>query len=420
MKIKQIKGREILDSKGQPTVEAEVILENNIKALGQVPSGASTGTSEVLELRDNDPKRYKGKGVLKAVANINGELNKLLFGKEVEEQEELDRLMIAADGTENKSRLGGNAIVAVSMAICRAAARAERIPLYQYIGRLSENNSFSLPQPMILLLEGGKHGNWATDIQEFMIVPKKDKFGSFSEMLRVGAEAFYALEKILLSKGYSAGVGFEGAYCPKEIKSNEEAFQLMVEAIEKAGYQPAEQVVLATDAAASEFFQDGKYILKSEDGEVLSGNEWTDKIIAWTKKYPIWSLEDMHQEEDWQEWSRLTTLAGNRLQIVGDDLLTTNVERIQKAIDKKAVNSVLIKVNQIGTVTETLEAIKLSDKVGMTTVVSHRGGETNDDFIADLVVGSTAWQCKFGGPDRGERLAKYNRLLRIEEEIVKE
>ncbi|MBL7159048.1 phosphopyruvate hydratase [Candidatus Microgenomates bacterium] len=416
-KIQSIKAREILDSRGNPTIEAEVILEDGTKTLAQVPSGASTGSNEVRELRDNDSSRYLGKGVLKAVENIKGPIKEVLIGQDADDQEKIDQLMIKADGTENKSNLGGNALVGVSMAVCRAAAKSQKIPLYQYFGQLMGNDNFVLPQPQILILEGGKHGNWSTDIQEYMIVPKKESFSSFREMLRAGAEIFHSLEKILKKKNYATGVGYEGAFMPKEIKSNEEAFQLMIEAVEEAGYHLPDQIVLATDGASSEFFEEGNYILKSENHQKLTSRQWSQKIINWSKQYPIWSFEDMHAEEDWDEWIYLTTQVGNKIQVVGDDLLTTNTKMIQKAIDLKAVNSVLIKLNQIGTVTETLEAIKLADSAGLPTIISHRGGETNDDLIADLVVGTTSWQCKFGGPDRGERLAKYNRLLEIEEEL---
>lgn len=416
-KIKTVHAREILDSKGHPTVEVEVRLDDGTVALGQVPSGASTGMSEAVELRDGDAKRYLGKGVLKAVANINGPIQRLLYGQDADDQKRIDQLMIEADGTENKANFGANAIVGVSMAICRASARSQKTPLYQYFGRLCQNKSFVLPQPQILILEGGKHGNWSTDIQEYMVIPRREKFPNFGEMFRAGAEIFHSLEKILKDKDYSTGVGYEGAFMPKELKSNEEAFQLMIEATEKAGYSLPDQIVLGTDGASSEFFDNGRYTLKSEGGLKLTPREWSQKIIEWTKKYPIWSLEDMHDEEDWDEWAYLTSRVGDRIQVVGDDLLTTNVKRIKKAIGLRAVNSVLIKLNQIGTVSETLEAIKLSDSAGFTTVISHRGGETNDDMIADLAVGTTSWQCKFGGPDRGERLAKYNRLLRIEEQL---
>lgn len=418
MKIKKIEAYEILDSKSHPTVSVQVELEDGTVAISEVPSGASTGAAEALELRDGDSRRYNGKGVLKAVKNVNTEIRNLLVGKDANDQKGIDRLMIDLDGTENKSRLGGNAIVGTSMAICRAAAKSQKIPLYEYFGQLSGNSKFELPQPQILLLEGGKHGNWSTDCQEYFVIPKREKFPNFAEMLRAGAEMFQALGKILDSKGYATGVGFEGAYMPKEMQSNEEAFELIIQAIEKAGYKPEREVVLGLDAASSEFYDKGMYVLKSEGNLKLTARQWTEKIIGWTKKYPIWSMEDMHAEEDWGEWVYFTSQVGDKIQVIGDDLLTTNVKRIQKAIDLKAVNSVLIKLNQIGTVTETLEAIKLADVAGFTTVVSHRGGETNDDMIADLVVGTTSWQSKFGGPDRGERLVKYNRLLWIEQSLA--
>lgn len=409
-KIKKIEAREILDSKGTPTVEAKVELDNGIKAKAAVPSGASTGSAEAVELRDGDKSRYLGKGVLMAVKNINTAINDLLVGQEITDQEKIDQMMIKLDGTEDKSRLGANAIVGVSMAVCRAASVSLKTPLYQYFAQLFGNKKFELPQPQILVLEGGKHGNWSTDCQEFMVLPKKEKFGEFSEMLRAGVEIFSTLGKILDKKGYSIGVGFEGAYMPKEIKGNEEALELIVEAIKEAGFKPGEEVVLGIDGAASEFFEEGKY-------RNLTPRQWTEKIISWTKKYPLWSLEDMHEEESWQDWADLTGQAGDKLQVIGDDLLTTNVEMIQKAIDLKACNSVLIKLNQIGTVTETLAAIKLAKENKMATIVSHRGGETNDDMISDLVVGAGCEQSKFGAPCRGERIAKYNRLLEIEKEL---
>ena len=409
-KIKKIVAREILDSKGTPTIEAKVELDNGILAKAAVPSGASTGSAEAVELRDGDKKRYGGKGVLQAVDNVNAAVSELLIGQEVTEQEKIDKMMIKLDGTENKSKLGANAVVGVSMAVCRAAALSFKMPLYQYFGKLSGNKKFNLPRPQILVLEGGKHGNWSTDCQEFMVLPKKEKFSQFSEMLRAGVEIFSALGKILNQKGYSVGVGFEGAYMPKEIKGNEEALELIVQAIKAAGFQPGEEVEIGIDGAASEFYKDGKY-------RGLTPEQWTEKIISWTKQYPIWSLEDMHEEEGWQDWADLTSRVGDRFQVIGDDLLTTNVQRIQKAIQLKACNGVLIKLNQIGTVTETLAAIKLAKDNKMATIVSHRGGETNDDMIADLVVGAGCEQSKFGAPCRGERIAKYNRLLEIEKQI---
>jgi len=416
MKITNVFGREILDSKGQPTVEAEVTLENDIKALGGVPSGASTGAAEALELRDNDKTRYDGKGVLKTCANINGPIKEALVGQDAYDQQKIDQIMIDLDGTENKSKLGGNATTGVSMAVCRSAARSQKIPLYQYFGQLTGNTKFELPQPLILILEGGEHGNWSTDCQEYFVIPKKEAFATFKDRLRVGTEIFQTMAKILDEKSYAVGVGFEGAFMPKEIKSNEEAFELMIQATEKAGYKMGEQIILGIDAAASEFYENGQYILKSENLS-LSRDEWLAKVISWTKKYPIWSLEDMFAEEDWESWTEFTKQVGQQCQIIGDDLLVTNVKRIQKAIDLKACNSAIIKPNQIGTVTETLAAIKLANSAGFITVISHRGGETNDDLIADLCVGTGSWQSKFGGPVRGERVAKYNRLLRIEEKL---
>lgn len=417
MKIVDLTAREILDSKGTPTVEAEVTLEDGIKALGCVPSGASTGTNEALELRDGDKSRFFGKGVQRAIQNIKGPIKEAIIGQDAYNQSQVDNLLIQLDGTENKSKLGANAILAVSMAVCRAAARSQKIPLYEYFGILSGNKKFTLPQPLILVLEGGKHGAWSTDIQEYFVIPKMEAFPTFAERLRAGAEIFHSLEKVLESRNYSVGVGLEGAYMPKEIKSNEEAFHLILESVEKAGYKVPEQIILGIDAASSEFYSDGKYILKSEN-LTLTPEEWLEKIEIWLTKYPIWSLEDMFAEEDWGNWQKFTQKDGNNHQIVGDDLLVTNTKRIQRAIKEKSVNSVLIKLNQIGTVTETVNAINLAHSAGFTTVISHRSGETNDDMIADLCVGSGSWQSKFGGPDRGERVAKYNRLLRIEEKLA--
>ncbi len=415
MKIKKIEAYEILDSRGNPTVKCRVELSDGVSGEAAVPSGASTGKYEALELRDGDPKRFWGKGVLKAVKNVNQIIAPKLVGLKADQQAKIDQLMIDLDGTENKSRLGANATVAVSMAACAAAAKSQKKELYQYFGELQGNSKFDLPQPQILILEGGKHGDWTTDCQEYFVIPKREKFETFAERLRVGSEIFHTAELILKEKGYATGVGCEGGFCPQEIKSNEEAFQLMVEAGEKAGYKLPDQVVLGIDGAASEFFKNGKYVLKS-DGLSLTPREWTKKIIEWTKKYPIWSMEDMHSEEDWDEWIYFTSQVGNHIQVVGDDLLTTNVKRIKKAIDLKAANSVLIKPNQIGTVTETIEAIKLADSADLTTVISQRGGETIVWPLADLVVGTSSWQSKFGGPDRGERVVKYNRLIEIERE----
>ncbi len=418
MKISTITAHEILDSNGKPTLEVEVRLEDGTRALGQVPSGASTGKFEAVELRDGDQTRYFGKGVLGAVENVNTKLNQLLVGQDASDQTNIDRLMIEADGTENKANLGANAMVGTSMAVCRAAARSQKMPLYRYFGQLSGQTQFQLPQPMILIMEGGKHGNWATDIQEFMIVPQRDKFSSFREMLRSGAEIFHTLGELLAEKKYSVGVGFEGAYAPEQLHSNQEAFDLIIQACERAGYKPGEQITLAVDIAASEFYGDNNYQLKSENNRVLTAEEWQQQVISWTNQYPLTSVEDPFNQDDWTDWSALTAQIGNKIQIVGDDLVVTNVKLIQQAIDQRAMNATLIKPNQIGTITETLAAIKLSSEAGFQSVVSHRSGETNDDLIADLVVGTTASQSKFGGPDRGERLAKYNRLLRIERELT--
>lgn len=414
--VKDIKAREILDSKGDPTIEVEVLLSDGSVGLAGVPSGASTGTKEAFELRDNDKSRYFGKGVLKAVENINKKINQVLIGHDALNQEKIDKLMIHLDGTKNKSNLGGNATIGVSMAICKAAAISQKLSLYEYFGKLIGNNNYQLPQPLILIMEGGKHGDWATDIQEFFVIPKKEKFETFAERLRVGAEIFKTTGKILKEKGYTTLVGFEGAYAPREIISNEEAFQIMINSVEKAGYRPGEDVVLGIDCAASEFFKEGSYYLKRE-ALYLKKDEWLNLLVRWCQKYPIWLLEDCFAEEDWEGWEMLMAKLGKKCQIVGDDLLVTNVKRIKEAIEKNAVNSVLIKPNQIGTITETLEAIKISHLNNLLTVISHRSGETNDDLIADLCVGCGSWQSKFGGPDRGERLAKYVRLLRIEEEL---
>lgn len=413
MQISNLFAHEILDSKGDPTVEVLVELADGTIASGQVPSGASTGASEAVELRDGG-ERVRGKGVQKAVDSVNQQFKPLLVGQDATNQRMIDQHMIEADGTENKARLGGNAMVGVSMAVCRAAARSARLPLYQYIGQLNSNTTFAMPQPMILVMEGGKHGNWATDIQEFMIMPQREKFGGLREMLFAGAEVFHALGKLLVKKDYDAGVGFEGAYAPRQLQSNGEALELIMDGIQAAGFQPGVDFKLAIDAAASEFFQDGNYVLKSEQNKVVTPAEWSAQLGRWVQEFPFQSVEDPFHQEQWQSWSDFVAAHGHNIQVVGDDLVTTNVTRIQKAIDSKAMNATLIKVNQIGTVSETLDAINLTHQVGFTSIVSHRGGETNDAFIADLVVGTHSAQSKFGGPDRGERLAKYNRLLGIE------
>lgn len=420
MKIRNIHAIEILDSRGIPTVSATVELDDGSFAKGEVPSGASTGESEVLELRDGDPKRYFGKGVLKAVENINTTIFYSVKGKNFKTQFELDTHLIQLDGTPQKSKLGGNAILAVSMAFCRASAISQHKQLFNYFGEMYWGSSFNpadlkMPNPMILIMEGGQHGNWATDFQEFMVIPQGPTFTNYAEKLRAGAEIFKALHDILVEKKYAATVGFEGAFAPQEIQSNTEAFDLILSAIEKAGYRPGDDITLSIDAAASEFYHQntGLYELKREN-KSLTSDEWLDLQEEWIRKYPISSIEDTMDEEDWEGWVKLTSRLGDSIQIIGDDLLTTNVKRINKAIKMKAVNAVLIKLNQIGTVSETINAIRMSEIAGYHAVVSHRGGETNDDMIADLVVGTSADQSKFGGPDRGERLAKYNRLLEIE------
>lgn len=418
MRITKINSREILESRGIPTISTTVWLETGVFAKGEVPSGASTGDTEVLELRDGDENRYMGKGVLKAVDIINNEISKELVGKDFKTQKELDEFLIQLDGTKLKTRLGGNSILSVSMAFCRATALSKGIQLYEYFKEIhfEKDVDLFLPTPQILIMEGGAHGNWATDFQEFMVIPQREKFNSFREMLRAGAEIFHATHDILVEKGYSATVGFEGAFAPIQIQSNTEAFDIMLQGIEKAGYKPYEQFTLSIDAAASEFFDKStqKYNLKREN-KSLTSEEWIDLQKDWYSRYPISALEDIFNQEDWNSWSTFTKEVGDKYTIIGDDFYTTNVERIRKGIASKATNAVLIKLNQIGTVTETLNAIKLTQETGWTPVISHRGGETNDDMIADLVVGTNSKMSKFGGPDRGERLAKYNRLLEIEE-----
>ena len=422
MKIKTIQAREILDSRGIPTVETTLTLDDGASATASVPSGASTGETEVLELRDGNQDRYFGKGVLKAVENVNQTLASALVDKDFTTQRELDEYMIELDGTKNKSKLGGNAILSISMAFAQAAALQNAQELYEYISETfwGEKVIFDTMniQPMILLMEGGAHGDWSTDFQEYKIVPRLEAFPSISDAIRVGSEIFHATHEVLMEKGYSATVGFEGAYSPREISGNTEAFEIMLAGIERAGYTPGDEVMFALDIAASEFYnkESELYELKSENLR-MDADEWIDKQLNWFAGYPIYSVEDPLDENDWDAWTKFTQHAGNDMQIIGDDLLTTNTERIRQAIDTQACNSVLIKLNQIGTVTETLDAIKLADTAEFTTVVSHRSGETNSSFIADLVVGTSSWQSKFGGVDRGERVAKYNRLMEIEQKI---
>lgn len=416
MKISSLHSREILDSRGIPTLETVLELSDKTYAKASVPSGTSSGTSEAVELRDADPTRYNGNGVLKAVENVNTVIAKAIVGENFDTLDQLDDTLIRLDGTENKSKLGANAILSVSMAFCRASAEAQNIPLYKYFQELTGTKDLEAPQLNLLLMEGGTHGDWSTDFQEYMIIPRNEMFPTVTESLQAGAEVFHAIHDILTEKHYSTGVGYEGAYTPREITSNTEAFEIMLAGIEKAGYTPQEEILLGIDAAASEFYSGGTYNLRRENKRMTT-EEWIALQAEWFKRYPIWSIEDTLYEEDWDGWVKLTSLLGNDFQIIGDDLFTTNTKRIQNGITLKAANCVLIKINQIGTVSETLDAIELADSAGYTTMISHRSGETNDDFIADLVMGTSCWQTKFGGPDRGERLAKYNRLLEIEHEV---
>jgi enolase len=409
--IEEVWAREILDSRGNPTVEAEVILEDGTTGRAAVPSGASTGENEAVELRDDDAARYLGKGVLKAVENINEKIAYELEGLDALDQTLVDQTLIDLDGTENKSNLGANALLAVSMATARAAAAFQEMPLYRYIGG---TNAKTLPVPMMNIINGGAHADNNVDFQEFMIMPVGAE--SFSEALRAGAEIFHNLKSVLKSRGYATSVGDEGGFAPN-LKSNEEAIETILEAIEKAGYKAGENIMIALDPAASEFFKDGKYIFKKSDKRELSSDEmiayWTD----WTEKYPIISIEDGLAESDWEGWTKITQNIGKKVQLVGDDLFVTNTRFLQKGIDTGAANSILIKVNQIGTLTETLDTIELAKTNNMTCVISHRSGETEDSFIADLAVATNAGQIKTGSLSRSDRIAKYNQLLRIEEDL---
>ncbi|HEX6279634.1 MAG TPA: phosphopyruvate hydratase [Pyrinomonadaceae bacterium] len=409
--IEQIWAREILDSRGNPTVEAEVILEDGTKGRAAVPSGASTGEHEAVELRDGDDYRYLGKGVLKAVENVNDQIFPELQGLDCLDQTLIDETMLALDGTANKSKLGANAMLAVSLANARAAAALLEMPLYRYLGGV---NAKALPVPMMNILNGGAHADNNVDFQEFMVMPVGA--GSFADALRTGAEIFHNLKSVLKSRGYSTSVGDEGGFAPN-LKSNEEAVETILEAIEKSGYKAGDNVMIALDPAASEFYNDGKYVFKKSDNRELSSEEmaayWTD----WCDKYPIISIEDGMAENDWEGWISLTDQVGDRVQLVGDDLFVTNVRFLERGIEEGAANAILIKVNQIGTLTETLDAIELAKTNNMTTVISHRSGETEDTFIADLAVATNAGQIKTGSLCRSDRIAKYNQLLRIEEDL---
>jgi len=409
--IEQVWAREILDSRGNPTIEAEVILEDGTTGRAAVPSGASTGENEAVELRDGDDNRYLGKGVSKAVENVNEKLARELEGLDCLDQTLIDETMIALDGTANKNNLGANAILAVSLANARAAASALEIPLYRYIGGA---NAKTLPVPMMNILNGGAHADNNVDFQEFMVMPVGAE--SFTEALRMGAEIFHHLKSVLKSRGYSTGVGDEGGFAPN-LNSNEEAVETILEAIGKAGYNAGDNVMLALDPAASEFYKDGSYVFKKSGGRKLASEEMAAYWADWCDKYPIISIEDGMAENDWDGWKNLMQAVGGRVQLVGDDLFVTNVKFLQNGIDEKAANSILIKVNQIGTLTETLDAIELAKTHNMTAVISHRSGETEDTFIADLAVATNAGQIKTGSLCRSDRIAKYNQLLRIEEDL---
>ena len=411
MEIKSIQGRQILDSRGNPTVEAEVRLANGIVGRAAVPSGASTGEHEAVELRDGDKSRYLGKGVIKAVANIHTVIAPALSSMPISHQRAIDHKMIELDGSENKGRLGANAILAVSMAAARAAALSLSTPLYRYLGGAG---ACLLPVPMMNILNGGAHADNNVDFQEFMIMPVGA--ASFSEALRWGAETFHTLKNVLKKRGYNTSVGDEGGFAPS-LKSNVEAIELVVEAIQQAGYKPGEQIAIALDPAASEFFRDGKYIFKKSDKSEHTPEQMVRFWSDWTAKYPIVSLEDGLAEDDWHGWKLLTKELGSKIQLVGDDIFVTNTVRLARGIKEGVGNSILIKVNQIGTVTETLDAIELARRNGYTSVTSHRSGETEDTFIADLAVGAGTGQIKTGSISRTDRVAKYNQLLRIEEEL---
>ena len=409
--IVDIVGREILDSRGNPTVECDVLLESGVMGRAAVPSGASTGAREAIELRDGDKARYGGKGVLKAVEHINTEISEAVLGLDASEQAFLDKTMIDLDGTENKSRLGANAMLAVSMAVARAAAEESGLPLYRYFGGM---NGTQLPVPMMNVINGGAHANNSLDLQEFMIVPVGAS--SFREALRQGAEVFHALKKIIDGKGMSTAVGDEGGFAPS-VENHEAAIQLILQAISDAGYTPGQEIVLALDCAASEFYKDGHYVLAGEGGLQLDSAGWTDMLATWVDKYPIISIEDGMAEGDWDGWKLLTERLGQKVQLVGDDLFVTNTKILKEGIDKHIANSILIKINQIGTLTETFQAIEMAKRAGYTAVISHRSGETEDSTIADIAVGTNAGQIKTGSLSRSDRMAKYNQLLRIEEDL---
>lgn len=406
-----VRAREILDSRGNPTVEADVFLESGVMGRAAVPSGASTGSREALELRDGDDKRYLGKGVLNAVRNVNDEIGPKIVGMDAQDQVELDRFMIALDGTENKSRLGANAILAVSMAVAKAAAEEAELPLYRYLGGVAAH---ILPVPMMNVLNGGAHADNNLDIQEFMIVPSGAP--TFKGALRMGAEIFHTLKKVLKTRKLNTAVGDEGGFAPS-LQSNEEALELLMDAIKAAGYVPGEDVFIALDAAASEFYEDGRYLLRAERQPEKSAEELVGLYEDWVNRYPIISIEDGMAEGDWDGWKLMTRRLGGRIQIVGDDVFVTNTKILARGIEEGVANAILIKLNQIGTVTETFEAIAMAAKAGYRAVISHRSGETEDTTISDLAVAAGMGQIKTGSLCRTDRVAKYNQLLRIEEEL---
>jgi len=410
--ITDIKAREIIDSRGNPTVEADVYLECGAIGRAAVPSGASTGSREAIELRDDDKSRYLGKGVTQAVANVNGEIRQALLGHDAAHQANIDNRMIELDGTPNKARLGANALLAVSMACAKAVAIEKGESLFRYLGK-GVGEDFTMPVPMMNIINGGSHADNSVDLQEFMIMPVGAP--SISEAIRYGAEVFHALKKVLNSRGLNTAVGDEGGFAP-DLPSNEAAIEIILEAVDKAGYKAGSDIFIGIDAASSEFYKDGKYELTSE-GKSLSAEEFIDVLASWVDKYPILSIEDGMDENDWDGWKKLTERLGNKIQLVGDDLFVTNTKILQEGIDKGIANSILIKVNQIGTLTETLDAINLAKKSGYTAVISHRSGETEDATIADLAVATNAGQIKTGSLSRSDRIAKYNQLIRIEEEL---
>ena len=411
--IVDIRAREILDSRGNPTIEADVVLESGVRGRACAPSGASTGSREALELRDKDPKRYLGKGVLAAVTNVNLDIRELLVGRSVFDQADIDQAMIKLDGTESKSKLGANAILAVSLAVAKAAALEKGVPLYEHIARLRGQTSFTMPVPMMNIINGGEHADNTVDIQEFMIEPVG--FTSFADALRCGVEIFHALKAVLKARGLSTAVGDEGGFAP-DLATNEDALKVILEAIAKAGYKAGENVMLALDCAASEFYKDGKYVLEGEGGKAFTSAEYVDYLVDLCDRYPIISVEDGLDESDWEGWALLTQKLGHRVQLVGDDLFVTNPKILQRGIDENIANAILIKFNQIGTLTETLDAIYLAKENGYATVISHRSGETEDATIADLAVATAAGQIKTGSLCRSDRVSKYNQL-RIEQEL---